>query len=96
MTLQGRLLIFPVADLPALAKGKGNKLIQIPPLDLHLEKDYVLSVLSMPEKATLKVISGKRFLTLKGSDMESYIGARAKRGNLLPRGFQKVDSLEFE
>jgi len=96
VTLQGRLLIFPVADLPALARGKGNKLIQIPLLELASEKDYVVSVLSIPENSALKVVSGKRFLTLKTVDMEHYKSARAKRGLALPRGFQRVEGLECE
>ena len=96
VTLQGRLLIFPVADLPALARGKGNKLIQIPTLDLTSEKDYVVAVLSMPENCALKVVSGKRFLTLKTADIEHYTGSRAKRGSALPRGFQRIDGLECE
>jgi topoisomerase-4 subunit A len=96
VTLQGRLLIFPVADLPALARGKGNKLIQIPPLELASEKDYVVSVLSIPENSALKVVSGKRFLTLKTADIEHYKSARAKRGLALPRGFQRVEGLERE
>ena len=96
VTLQGRLLIFPVADLPALARGKGNKLIQIPTLDLTSEKDYVVAVLSMPENCALKVVSGKRFLTLKTADIEHYTGSRAKRGSALPRGFQRVDGLECD
>ena len=32
-TNRGRLLIFPIAELPILSKGKGNKLIQIPTAD---------------------------------------------------------------
>lgn len=96
VTLQGRLLVFPVADLPALARGKGNKLIQIPPTDLLSEKDYVVAALSIPENSSLKVVSGKRFLTLKAADIEHYTSSRAKRGLALPRGFQRVDGLEHE
>jgi topoisomerase-4 subunit A len=96
VTLQGRLLVFPVADLPALARGKGNKLIQILPTDLLSEKDYVVAALSIPENSSLKVLSGKRFLTLKAADIEHYTSSRAKRGLALPRGFQRVDGLEYE
>jgi len=96
VTLQGRLLVFPVADLPALARGKGNKLIQIPPVDLAEEKDYVVAVLSIPEQSPLKVVSGKRFLILKAADIEHYTSGRAKRGLHLPRGFQRVEGLECE
>ena len=96
VTLQGRLLIFPVVDLPALARGKGNKLIQITPADLVDGKDYVVAILAIPENGPLKVVSGKRFLTLKTADIEHYTGSRAKRGLALPRGFQRVDGLASE
>ncbi|MGZ8164567.1 MAG: DNA topoisomerase IV subunit A [Methylobacter sp.] len=96
VTLQGRLLIFPVVELPALAKGKGNKLIQIPAADLAAGKDFVISVVAIPENGQLKIIAGKRQLTLKGADIEHYSGNRANRGSALPRGFQRVDGLECE
>ena len=96
VTLQGRLLIFPVADLPELARGKGNKLIQIPSADLSSGTDSVVAVLPVPENSHLKVISGKRFLSLKTADIAHYTSGRAKRGMPLPRGFQRVDGLELE
>ncbi|MEY3288437.1 MAG: hypothetical protein RLZZ419_679 [Pseudomonadota bacterium] len=96
VTLQGRLLVFPVADLPALARGKGNKLIQILPVDLAAGTDTVVAVLAIPENSPLKVVSGKRFLTLKATDIAHYTSSRAKRGLHLPRGFQRVDGLECE
>ena len=95
-TMQGRLLIFPVAELPALAKGKGNKLIQILSSDLAAGKDQVVAVIALPENGQLKVLSGKRHLTLKPADIEHYSGSRANRGSALPRGFQRVDGLECE
>ena len=93
-TLQGRLLIFPAADLPELAKGKGNKLIQIPGGDIVSGKDSVVAVTALPANGELKVVSGKRFVTLKAMDIAQYSGSRANRGTALPRGFQKVDGLE--
>jgi topoisomerase-4 subunit A len=93
-TLQGRLLIFPVAALPALTKGKGNKLIQIPTAELSAETDKVIAVAVVAEGAELKVVAGKRTLTMKATDMDSYLGVRAKRGGHLPRGFQRVDKLQ--
>jgi len=94
VTLQGRLLIFPSTELPALAKGKGNKLVNIPSADLSAGSDYVVAAAALPENGQLKILAGKRQLTLKGTDIEHYSGARAKRGLALPRGFQRVDSLE--
>ncbi|MDD2761107.1 MAG: DNA topoisomerase IV subunit A [Methylomonas sp.] len=93
-TMQGRLLIFSANDLPELAKGKGNKLIQIPGADLVAGNDGVVAVTALALGGELKVISGKRHVTLKGMDIEQYTGNRANRGTALPRGFQKVDGLE--
>jgi topoisomerase-4 subunit A len=93
VTLQGRLLIFPVTELPALSKGKGNKLIQIPVADLAAGKDYIVALVSIAENGLLKVISGKQFVTLKAADIARYTANRANRGLPLPRGFQRVDSL---
>lgn len=93
-TLQGRLLIFPAQDLPELAKGKGNKLIQIPGADLVSGKDAVVAVTALALSGELKIVSGKRHVTLKAMDIVQYTGNRANRGTALPRGFQKVDSLE--
>jgi len=93
-TLQGRLLVFPTAALPALAKGKGNKLIQILPADLVSGADKVMGLAVIAEGAALKVVSGKRTLTLKAADLVAYQGVRAKRGQALPRGFQRVEALQ--
>lgn len=95
-TLQGRLLVFPVVDLPELAKGKGNKIIQIPTLDLSTGADKVVAVLTIAPGQALQILSGKRSLTLKGSDLALFTSARAKRGMPLPRGFQRVDGLTVE
>ena len=93
---EGRLLVFPIKDLPQLAKGKGNKIIGIPTARLKLREEFVvaLSVVSMEE--SILVYSGKRYLRLKPSDLSHYRGERGRRGNKLPRGFQKVDKLEVE
>ena len=93
VTLQGRLLIFPVIELPELAKGKGNKLIQIPSKDLQSGKDYVVAMVAIPINSQLVIVSGKRQLTLKAIDIAHYSGNRANRGLSLPKGFQRVDGL---
>ncbi len=92
-TLQGRLLIFPVNDLPELAKGKGNKIIQIPTKDLTAGKDRVVAMATIPTNGQLVIVSGKRQLTLKANDITHYSGNRANRGLNLPKGFQRVDGL---
>ena len=93
VTLQGRLLIFPINDLPELAKGKGNKIIQIPSKDFATGKDQVVAMTALAENGQLVVVAGKRQLTLKAIDITHYSGNRANRGLLLPKGFQRVDGL---
>ncbi len=93
VTLQGRLLIFPVSELPELAKGKGNKIIQIPAKEWETGKDKVVALTAIPANSPLVVSSGKRQLTLKTADIAHYSGSRANRGMFLPKGFQKVDGI---
>ncbi|CAC9585378.1 DNA topoisomerase IV subunit A (EC 5.99.1.3) [uncultured Gammaproteobacteria bacterium] len=93
-TNRGRLLVFPVSELPILSKGKGNKLIQIPAKDLKAREEFVVGLCVLLETQNLKVYAGKRHLTIKFQDLTNYIGSRARRGNLLPKGYQGVDSIE--
>jgi len=86
-TGEGRLLIFPVSELPELAKGKGNKLIAMK------GEDRIRAVCLLPAAAALTLVCGKRTYTLKSGDIEAFSGARASRGGNLPRGFQNVDSM---
>ncbi|WP_370309030.1 DNA topoisomerase IV subunit A [Sinimarinibacterium flocculans] len=86
-TAEGRLLVFPLSELPELAKGKGNKLIALK------GEDRILAATVVPPAASLELVCGKRTLTLKPSDLEQYTGSRASRGSHLPRGFQRVDSM---
>ena len=91
VTTAGHLLAFPVGELPELDKGKGNKLINIPKAKLGTER--VAAVAVVPEGGSLQVKSGARTMTLAWKDLENYLGARASRGGLLPRGWQKVEGL---
>jgi topoisomerase-4 subunit A len=94
VTSAGHLLAFPVAELPELDKGKGNKLIEIPKARRGTER--VVAVAVVPPGGTLAVKSGARTMGLSFKDLGDYLGARASRGGLLPRGWQKVDGLSVE
>lgn len=91
---EGRMLVFPVKDLPELSKGKGNKIINIPSARAKAREELVtLLQIVMPEDA-ITLHAGKRKLTLKASDVAHYRGERGRRGNKLPRGLQRVDRVE--
>jgi len=94
VTSAGHLLAFPVSELPELDKGKGNKLIDIPKAKLGTERVVAIAVVS--PGGTLAVKSGARTMTLSFKDLDEYVGSRATRGGLLPRGWQKVDGLAVE
>lgn len=91
---EGRLLLFPLADLPDLSRGKGNKIISIPSARAASREEFCIGVTVISENGTLTVQSGKRHVTLKMKDLENYHGERGRRGNFLPRGFRKVDGIE--
>ncbi|NPU92875.1 MAG: DNA topoisomerase IV subunit A [Gammaproteobacteria bacterium] len=91
---EGRMLMFPLRELPELAKGKGNKIIGIASARAEAREEFVIDVVVINRNQQLKVIAGKRHIGLKFSDLEHYMGERGRRGNMLPRGFQKVDAIE--
>lgn len=94
VTNVGHLLAFPVSELPELDKGKGNKIIDIPKAKLGTER--VVAVAVVAPGTTLSVRSGSRSMSLSWKDLDAYVGARATRGGLLPRGWQKVEGLSVE
>ncbi len=91
---EGRMLVFDVAALPQLAKGKGNKIIGIPSERAANREELVSHLQLLPRGASVTLWAGKRKLTLKPSDIEHYRGERGRRGSKLPRGLQRVDSVE--
>jgi topoisomerase-4 subunit A len=93
---EGRMLVFPLADLPQLARGKGNKIIGIPSARVQSREEFVVAVQVLSEKDVLVVSAGKRYLKLKFSELEHYCGERGRRGNKLPRGFQKVERMQID
>ena len=94
VTSAGHLLAFPVAELPELDRGKGNKIIEIPKAKRGTER--VVAVAVVAPSATLQVKSGARTMSLSYRELEPYLGARGSRGGLLPRGWQKVEALHVE
>ena len=84
----GHLLVYPLAELPIMKKGKGNKLIDLK------DGDSVVAITTFAEGDSLALDSGKRTLTLKPMDIANFMGTRGRRGALLPKGFQKVSGVQ--
>jgi len=87
-TSDGHVLVMDAEELPALAKGKGNKLAS-------LKKGVgIVSVAALGASDGLRVTAGARTMTIKPADVELYRGKRATRGRSLPRGLTRVDVIE--
>ncbi|ABV88869.1 DNA topoisomerase IV subunit A [Shewanella pealeana] len=95
ITNEGRMLLFSLDALPQLSKGKGNKIIGIPGERAKNREELLLHLNVIPEDTSVTLWAGKRKLTLKPSDLEHYRGERGRRGAKLPRGLQRVDSVEL-
>ncbi|MCB1678237.1 MAG: DNA topoisomerase IV subunit A [Halioglobus sp.] len=96
VTNEGRLLVFPLADLPQLTRGKGNKIIGIPGARVQSREEFMVGVAVLTPESSLLVYAGKRHLKLRFAELEHYRGERGRRGNKLPRGFQKVDAIAVD
>ena len=82
-------------DVPQLSKGKGNKLISLKKGGLGIADETVQFAAILPANAALLIRAGKQFKTIKGAELEEYRSERAKRGKLLPKGYQNVTGLEI-
>ena len=96
VTSEGRLLVFPVSELPVLGRGKGNKIINIPSARAQAREELMLAVAVLNEDQELLIHAGKQYLKMTKSDLEHYRGERGRRGNKLPRGYQRVSHLSVE
>ena len=96
ITSEGRLLVFPLNALPILPKGKGNKIIQIPPKRVAAREEFVVSLTLAPGDATLVIHAGKRHFKITPNNLSDFMGERGRRGRKLPRGFRNVDSVAYE
>jgi topoisomerase-4 subunit A len=92
----GKLLVFPVKDVPELPRGKGNKLFDIPSKKFASREDYLTGMAVVAKDKSLIVRSGDRKMTIEWKDLKDYRGQRAQRGSVLPRGWRSVDLLETE
>ncbi len=89
VTQAGRLLMYPIAEIPTLAKGKGNKLIQIKKDEWQAGADALVKMMIIHPEQSLTFITSKKSKTFKFADLEAFRGERAKRGTLIPKDLQK-------
>ncbi|MEG9499592.1 DNA topoisomerase IV subunit A [Mannheimia indoligenes] len=95
MSNVGRMLVFPVSELPELSKGKGNKIINISAAAAKSGDEYLARLLVIKPTQSLVFVSGKRKITLKPSDIDNYRGERARKGSQLVRGLSTNSTVEI-
>lgn len=93
---EGRLLIFPLSELPVLSRGKGNKMLSIPSKRAAIREEFVVACAVLQPEWSLRILAGERHYTIKPRDFENFKGERGRRGTLLPQGLRRVSGLEVE
>ncbi|AKA38275.1 DNA topoisomerase IV subunit A [Yersinia ruckeri] len=96
ITAAGRMLMFPVADLPELSKGKGNKIVSIPAAQAAAGEDGLAWLFVLPPQTSVTLYFGKRKLILRPEDLQKFRAERGRKGSPLPRGLQKIDRVEVD
>ncbi|WP_297481907.1 DNA topoisomerase IV subunit A [uncultured Photobacterium sp.] len=96
ITNEGRMLLFPIKDLPQLGKGKGNKIINIPSARAKAREEFLSYLMVITADSHVTLYAGKRKLGLKPNDLENFRGERGRRGSMLPRGLQRVTDIEID
>ena len=84
-----------VKALPELPKGKGNKIIQIPPARVRKREEYLKLLEIIPQAATMKIHAGKQSVRFTPGNISDFVGERGRRGKKLPRGYRKADRVEI-
>ncbi|PNK65432.1 MULTISPECIES: DNA topoisomerase IV subunit A [Pantoea] len=96
ITQAGRMLMFPVGELPQMSKGKGNKIISIPAADAAAGNDKLAWLMILPPGSAITLYVGKRKLVLRSEELQKFRADRGRRGTLLPRGLQRIDKVELD
>ena len=94
--VSNKMLIFPIEELPVLPRGKGNKLISISTKSFKEKAEYMMDVCCLAEDSKLHIHhegkTGGKTWTL--NELDEYISSRAKRGRVLPAGYNGNIKLE--
>lgn len=96
ITKAGRMLLFPVSDLPQLSKGKGNKIINITGAQAASGEDLLVWLMVVPPQSAITLYFGKRKLKFKSEDLQKYRAERGRKGTTLPRGLHNIERIDVD
>ena len=94
---EGKLLAFPVGEVPEMPRGKGNKLYDIPGKKAAARTELMTAVAVVSPKGSLVLWSGSQHKVLEWRELQDYVAPRAQRGAVLKRGWpRKIDRMEAQ
>jgi topoisomerase IV subunit A len=94
---EGKLLVFPVGEVPEMPRGKGNKLYDISGKKARERSELMTAVAVVPPNARLVLHSAEQHKTLEWRELQAYLGERAQRGAVLRRGWpRRIERMEAQ
>ena len=90
LSSEGKLLVFPVSEVPQMPRGKGNKLYDIPGKKAAAREEFVAALAVVAPRGSLEVWTAEKKRVLDWADLKEYRGERAHRGTMLPRGWPRT------
>jgi topoisomerase-4 subunit A len=92
----GRLLAFPIAELPEMEKGRGNLIFGIAGRKSRAGEELMVAAVVVAPEQALVVHCDDRRMTLTWKELQHHLGARGQRGAVLSRNYRKVTRLTVE
>ncbi len=86
----GKLLLFPLSDIPEMTKGKGNRLFTLS------KGTTMLGINVLKANQKLLVSKDRKNLELTPKEWKAYVGVMGDKGQKLPKGFEKIQKLTVE
>jgi topoisomerase-4 subunit A len=90
----GNMLVIPLNEIPVLPKGKGNKIINIPSKKVVNGEEYMRAIALVQDGEAITLYAGKRTKSMKGDEIDTFVGERGQRGQKLSQGYRNVDFIE--
>ena len=91
---EGNMLVIPLNDVPALPKGKGNKIINIPSKKVAAGEESMRAIALVQDGEEITLYSGKRTKKMKADEIDTFEGERGQRGMKLSQGYRSIDAIE--
>ena len=92
---EGFMLVTELSEFPLMSKGKGIKVVNIPSAKLKSGEESVAHIELIQDGESMTLYCGKKHKTMKGDEVDEYVGERGRRGLKLPRGYRAVDRIEI-